>query len=187
VDEIPIRVSPVGSEIRADVETGPIVSCLRRGSFVNRRLGEHRLSPPDRKVWYEVVPKAAIHAPALDVVSGAIVRAQLADPACIQDLRRNARTKLSVGTEAARRDRRAKSRKRCMYRREIARQTRCDPALEFVENAGRGKRLPNHIAGCNSCANPNTKTTEGAFDVVDCQDPRRDEPCPRHGRCSSDG
>src|SRR6266446_1484426 len=48
VCEIPIRVSPVGSEIRTDVETVTIIRCRCRGSLVNRRPREH--GPPDRGV-----------------------------------------------------------------------------------------------------------------------------------------
>ena len=47
-----------------------------------------------------------------------------------------------------------------------------------MEDARGAERLPNHIAGRDSCANPHTKTTKNAFDVVDRQYPRRDEPRP---------
>src|SRR5476649_2420962 len=47
-----------------------------------------------------------------------------------------------------------------------------------MEDARGGERLPNHVAGRDACANPHTKTAENAFDVIDRQDPRRDEPGP---------
>src|SRR5258708_18369474 len=110
VCEIPIRVSPVNSEIRTDVETTPIIRC--RGSLVNRRLGKHG-APPARRAGAELVRKAARHAPALDVVSGPIVAAQITDPARIHESRCDADAKLAVGAEAAGRDGRTERWKGC--------------------------------------------------------------------------
>src|SRR5262245_43866137 len=115
-----------------------------------------------------MVAKAAVHAPALDIVSGPIVPAKVADPAGVLHLRCNAKAKLAIGPKVARGDRRTESRQGSADRGEIARQTRNGAALEFVENAGRGERLPQHIIGRNSCADPHTQATKGAFDVVDC-------------------
>jgi hypothetical protein len=47
-----------------------------------------------------------------------------------------------------------------------------------VKNAGGDERLQNHIAGPNRCADTHANTTEGALDVINCQDPRRDESRP---------
>src|SRR5262249_5857942 len=125
-NDVPTRRSPVGPQLRADVETSPIVECLR-GGLVDRRLGDHGSRGPG--VRDKLVAKAAVHAPALDIVSGPVVAAQIADPARIHDLRREAQGKLAIGPHASNRDRRAQRRKICYAdRREIARQISRTPS-----------------------------------------------------------
>src|SRR5262249_59030317 len=46
INEIPVRVSPVGAKIGTDVETVPIVRCLWRASPVNPRPSGHGRLPP---------------------------------------------------------------------------------------------------------------------------------------------
>ena len=176
VSEGPIRESPGGSRIPTDVETGPVVHGLCGGRLVDRRLGDHGSASPGRGVGDELIAKAAIQAPALDVVSRPIVPPQITNPARARKLCRDAQAKLAIGPQARGRDRRAEGRKGRAYRSEIARQTRSDLSLEFVKHAGGGERLQNHIAGRNGCAYPHTQTSQRALDVVDGQDPRRDEP-----------
>src|SRR6202040_4149813 len=70
INEGPTRETPIGPQICTDVETGPVVRCLYCGSLVNRCLGDQ--GSPGRGVGDKLVAKAAIQAPALDVVSPSI-------------------------------------------------------------------------------------------------------------------
>src|SRR5262249_6978399 len=140
--------------------------------LVDRRFANHPST--GRWVGYKVIAKAAIEAPALDVVSDPIIAAQIADPARVRDLRCGAQAELAVGPWAVDRDRRAELREWRADRSEVARQIGGDAALEFVEDAGGGERPHDHIANCDGCTDPHAQTTNRAFNVLDRQDPRRD-------------
>src|SRR5262249_6269583 len=121
----------------------------------------------------ELIAKAAVDAPALDAVPRSIVATQIADPAAVQDLRRDAEAELSVGPWAVDRDCRAQRWRWRVDRPEIAGQGRGDAALEFMEHTRRGERLQHDIVECDGRADPDTQATERAVDVLDCKRPRR--------------
>ena len=116
--EGPTRDSPISPEIAADVETGPIVDCRCRG-LVNRCFRDHW--PQRFRIGDKLIAKAAIEAPALKVVSSSIVPPQIAEPARVHHLRRDAEAKFAIGPLAAGGDRGAESRKGGTYSRKIAR------------------------------------------------------------------
>ena len=85
-DGRPARGSPGRAQMPTDVEAGPVVHGLYCGGLVDGGLADH--GSPGRSVGDELVAKAAIHAPALDVVSRPIIAAQITQPARVHDLRR---------------------------------------------------------------------------------------------------
>ena len=126
-----------------------------------------------------MVAKAAIQAPALDVLSRPIVPAQITDPARVHDLRRDAQAKLAIGpgllTETV--ELRVGTRGKPIAEKSLVK-------LEVTPPWNSWKTLA-EANGCRTtwsnatvCADPHTKTTEDAFDVFDCQDPRRNAPTP---------